>query len=185
MPSKLIEKTMRVNRLPHIWCPGCGHGILMRDVAQAIENCGLDPDKVVIVSGIGCSSRAAGYMNYNTLHTTHGRAIAFATGVKLANPELTVIAITSDGDASAFGGNHLITRFEPWRKHHDYLYQQCHLRYDRRAVFPYNTARRKGNNRSLWKYRLQFRYSETCRGSRRNIHGKMHGISCSTGNQTD
>ena len=69
MPSKLIEKTMRVNRLPHIWCPGCGHGILMRDVAQAIENCGIDPDKVVIVSGIGCSSRAAGYMNYNTLHT--------------------------------------------------------------------------------------------------------------------
>ena len=80
MPSKLIEKTMRVNRLPHIWCPGCGHGILMRDVAQAIYNLGLDPDKVVIVSGIGCSSRAAGYMNYNTLHTTHGRALAFATG---------------------------------------------------------------------------------------------------------
>lgn len=108
MPSKLIEKTMRVNRLPHIWCPGCGHGILMRDVAQAIENCGLDPDKVVIVSGIGCSSRAAGYMNYNTLHTTHGRAIAFATGVKLANPELHVIVITGDGDATAIGGNHLI-----------------------------------------------------------------------------
>ena len=108
MPSKLIENTMRVNRLPHIWCPGCGHGILMRDVAQAIDNIGLDPDKVVIVSGIGCSSRAAGYMNYNTLHTTHGRAIAFATGVKLANPELTVIVITGDGDATAIGGNHLI-----------------------------------------------------------------------------
>ena len=108
MPSQLIEKTMRVNRLPHIWCPGCGHGILMRDVAQAIENCELDPDKVVIVSGIGCSSRAAGYMNYNTLHTTHGRAIAFATGVKLANPELHVIVITGDGDATAIGGNHLI-----------------------------------------------------------------------------
>ncbi len=108
MPSKLVEKTLRVNRLPHIWCPGCGHGILMRDVAQAIENCGLDPDKVVIVSGIGCSSRAAGYMNYNTLHTTHGRAIAFATGVKLANPELNVIVITGDGDATAIGGNHLI-----------------------------------------------------------------------------
>ena len=108
MPSKLIEKTMRVNRLPHIWCPGCGHGILMRDVAQAIDNCGLDPDKVVIVSGIGCSSRAAGYMNYNTLHTTHGRALAFATGVKLANPELTVICITGDGDCTAIGGNHLI-----------------------------------------------------------------------------
>ena len=99
---------MRVNRLPHIWCPGCGHGILMRDVAQAIDNLGLDPDKVVIVSGIGCSSRAAGYMNYNTLHTTHGRALAFATGVKLANPELTVICITGDGDCTTIGGNHLI-----------------------------------------------------------------------------
>lgn len=108
MPSKLIEKTMRVNRLPHIWCPGCGHGILMRDVAQAIDNLDLDPAKVVIVSGIGCSSRAAGYMHYNTLHTTHGRAIAFATGVKLANPDLTVIVITGDGDATAIGGNHLI-----------------------------------------------------------------------------
>lgn len=108
MPSKLIEKSFRPENLPHIWCPGCGHGILMRDVAQAIENCGLDPDKVVIVSGIGCSSRAAGYMNFNTLHTTHGRAIAFATGIKLANPELHVFVITGDGDASAIGGNHLI-----------------------------------------------------------------------------
>ncbi len=108
MTSALIEKSFRTKRLPHIWCPGCGHGILMRDVAQAIENCGLDPDKVVIVSGIGCSSRAAGYMNYNTLHTTHGRAIAFATGVKLANPDLHVIVITGDGDCTAIGGNHLI-----------------------------------------------------------------------------
>lgn len=108
MPSKLIQSTMREENLPHIWCPGCGHGILMRDVAQAIENLGLDHDKVVIVSGIGCSSRAAGYMDFNTLHTTHGRAIAFATGVKLANPELTVIVITGDGDAAAIGGNHFI-----------------------------------------------------------------------------
>lgn len=108
MPSKLIQSTMREENLPHIWCPGCGHGILMRDVAQAIDNLGLDHDKVVIVSGIGCSSRAAGYMDFNTLHTTHGRAIAFATGVKLANPELTVIVITGDGDAAAIGGNHFI-----------------------------------------------------------------------------
>jgi 2-oxoglutarate ferredoxin oxidoreductase subunit beta len=106
--SALIEKYMREDHLPHIWCPGCGNGILMRDVAQAITNLGLDRDKVVIVSGIGCSSRAAGYMNYNTLHTTHGRAIAFATGIKMAKPELTVIVITGDGDSSAIGGNHLI-----------------------------------------------------------------------------
>ena len=108
MPSQLIEKHLRSEHLPHIWCPGCGHGILMRNVVQAIDNLGLDHDKVVIVSGIGCSSRAAGYLDFNTIHTTHGRAIAFATGIKLANPELEVIVIAGDGDISAIGGNHLI-----------------------------------------------------------------------------
>lgn len=108
MASELINQYMRPEHLPHIWCPGCGHGILMRDVAQAIDNLGLDHNKVVIVSGIGCSSRAAGYLDFNTIHTTHGRAIAFATGIKLANPELEVIVIAGDGDISAIGGNHLI-----------------------------------------------------------------------------
>ena len=108
MPSQLVQNTMRTKRLPHIWCPGCGHGILMRDVCQAIENLGLEREKVSIVSGIGCSSRAAGYMDYNTLHTTHGRPIAFATGIKMAQPDMHVIVITGDGDATAIGGNHLI-----------------------------------------------------------------------------
>lgn len=108
MSSQIIEKYMRADRLPHIWCPGCGHGILMRSIAVAIDQLGLDKDKVCIVSGIGCSSRAAGYMDFNTLHTTHGRALAFATGVKFANPDLHVIVISGDGDASAIGGNHLI-----------------------------------------------------------------------------
>lgn len=108
MNSELVTKFFREEKLPHIWCPGCGHGIIMRSITQAIENLGLEKDKVVIVSGIGCSSRAPGYMDFNTLHTTHGRALAFATGVKHANPELEVIVITGDGDASAIGGNHLI-----------------------------------------------------------------------------
>ncbi|SHH50079.1 2-oxoacid:ferredoxin oxidoreductase subunit beta [Tepidibacter thalassicus] len=108
MPSKIIENNFRIQRLPHIWCSGCGHGILMRAIAVSIEELNLDKEKVCIVSGIGCSSRAAGYMNFNTLHTTHGRAIAFATGLKFSNPELTVIVISGDGDASAIGGNHLI-----------------------------------------------------------------------------
>lgn len=114
MPSNLIQEYMRVDHLPHIWCAGCGNGVLTRDVAVAIDELCSDPendierDKVVIVSGIGCSSRAAGYMDFNSLHTTHGRAIAFATGIKLANPALTVIVITGDGDCSAIGGNHLI-----------------------------------------------------------------------------
>ena len=108
MSSKLIRKYMREEHLPHIWCPGCGHGILMRDVAQAIENLGINQEKVCLVSGIGCASRAAGYMDFQTMHTTHGRAIAFATGVKMARPDLEVIVIAGDGDCAAIGGNHLI-----------------------------------------------------------------------------
>lgn len=108
MSSDLISKYFREDKLPHIWCPGCGHGTIMRAVVKAIDELGLDKDEVCIVSGIGCSSRAPGYMDFNTLHTTHGRALAFATGVKLANPNLKVIVVTGDGDASAIGGNHLI-----------------------------------------------------------------------------
>ncbi|TZE80813.1 2-oxoacid:ferredoxin oxidoreductase subunit beta [Calorimonas adulescens] len=108
MPSEFVKQYFRVDTLPHIWCEGCGNGILMNDIAHAIDNLRLNQDKVVIVSGIGCSSRATGYMNFDTLHTTHGRAIAFATGIKLANPELTVIVITGDGDCLAIGGNHFI-----------------------------------------------------------------------------
>jgi len=106
--SNLVYKYMRPEHLPQMWCPGCGNGIIMRDVAQAIENLGLSRNNTVIVSGIGCSSRAAGYLDFNTIHTSHGRAIAFATGIKLANPSLEVIVIAGDGDISAIGGNHLI-----------------------------------------------------------------------------
>jgi len=108
MASPIIKKYIREGTLPHIWCSGCGHGIIMRNLAVAIENLGIDRDKVCLVSGIGCSSRIAGYMDFNTLHTTHGRAVAFATGVKVANPDMTVIVAAGDGDISAIGGNHLI-----------------------------------------------------------------------------
>lgn len=103
-----LMKYFREDKLPHIWCPGCGHGIIMGTMVRAIDEVGFDQDKTVIVSGIGCSSRATGYLNFDTLHTTHGRAIAFATGIKLANPELKVIVVTGDGDGAAIGGNHLI-----------------------------------------------------------------------------
>lgn len=99
---------LRENRLPHIWCPGCGHGTIMGAVVRAIARLHLDKNKVVIVSGIGCSSRAPGYMDFDTLHTTHGRALAFATGIKHARPDLKVIVMTGDGDATAIGGNHFI-----------------------------------------------------------------------------
>lgn len=105
---KDYEQYFRTNRLPHIWCPGCGNGIVMKSIAKAIAQLDLDQNKTVIVSGIGCSSRASGYMDFDTLHTAHGRAIPFATGIKLANPDLTVIVITGDGDCMAIGGNHFI-----------------------------------------------------------------------------
>ncbi len=108
MPSNIVKKYYRSNTLPHIWCHGCGNGIVTRCIVKAIDALGLDKNDVCVVSGIGCSSRASGYLDFNTLHTTHGRALAFATGVKLANPKLHVIVITGDGDSSAIGGNHLI-----------------------------------------------------------------------------
>ncbi len=99
---------LRTHKMPHIWCPGCGHGIVTGALLRAVGELDLPTDKVIMVSGIGCSSRATGYLDFDTLHTAHGRAIPFATGIKLANPELTVIVITGDGDAAAIGGNHLI-----------------------------------------------------------------------------
>lgn len=104
----VIEKYLRQSALPHIWCPGCGNGIVLASILRGIDKLGLDQDKTVIVSGIGCSSRASGYMNFNTVHTAHGRALPFATGIKLAKPELNVIVITGDGDSTAIGGNHFI-----------------------------------------------------------------------------
>ncbi len=106
--AEIHEKYLRMEKLPHIWCPGCGNGIVTAALVRAIERTGYDQKDVVIVSGIGCSSRAAGYLNFNTLHTTHGRALAFATGLKMARPELKLFVIMGDGDCSAIGGNHFI-----------------------------------------------------------------------------
>ena len=103
-----IDKYLRQDKLPHIWCPGCGHGTVLGSFVRAFDQSGLDQDKTVVISGIGCSGRASGYLNFDTLHVTHGRALTFATGVKMANPELNVIVMTGDGDGAAIGGNHLI-----------------------------------------------------------------------------
>ncbi len=94
--------------LPHIWCPGCTHGTVMNSAINAIDSLGYSKDEVILVSGIGCSSRAPNYYDFNALHTTHGKAIAFATGVSLAHPDKKVIVFTGDGDGTAIGGNHLI-----------------------------------------------------------------------------
>lgn len=103
-----VRRYLRQDKFPHIWCNGCGHGIVLHAILAAIDRLDLDKNNIAMVSGIGCSSRASGYVDFNTLHTTHGRALPFATGVKLANPNLKVIVVMGDGDASAIGGNHLI-----------------------------------------------------------------------------
>lgn len=103
-----LSKYLRKAMMPHIWCSGCGNGIILNCFVQAVDELQMDLDKLVVVSGIGCIGRAAGYINANSFHTTHGRPIAFATGVKLANPNLEVVVISGDGDLFAIGGNHFI-----------------------------------------------------------------------------
>ncbi len=95
-------------KFPNVWCSGCGIGIVMGSLIRAVDKIGLDKDDVAVVSGIGCSGRMPVYLDFNTMHTTHGRALAFATGLKLAQPRLKVIVVMGDGDALAIGGNHFI-----------------------------------------------------------------------------
>ncbi len=103
-----VKDYIRKRFFPHIWCPGCGHGIVLQGLLSAIEDLNIKKDNVAMVSGIGCSSRIVGYLDFHTLHTLHGRALAFATGVKFSKPELNVIVPMGDGDATAIGGNHFI-----------------------------------------------------------------------------
>ncbi len=99
---------LRTDKMPTLWCWGCGDGIILKSVIRAIDKLGWNMDDVAIVSGIGCSGRFSSYVNCNTVHTTHGRTVAYATGIKLANPDKHVIVVAGDGDGLAIGGNHTI-----------------------------------------------------------------------------
>ena len=103
-----IRDYIRERFFPHLWCSGCGHGMVLNALLRAIEALGINKSDIVMVSGIGCSSRISGYVDFHTLHTIHGRALAFATGVKMSRPELNLIVPMGDGDALAIGGNHFI-----------------------------------------------------------------------------
>ncbi|MBI4230277.1 MAG: 2-oxoacid:ferredoxin oxidoreductase subunit beta [Planctomycetes bacterium] len=103
-----MDAILRMDRMPHIWCPGCGIGTVTSCFARAVEESKIDLDRLSVVSGIGCTGRVAGYLHLDSYHTTHGRALPFATGLHLANPDLRVVTISGDGDLVAIGGNHLI-----------------------------------------------------------------------------
>ena len=102
------DKYLRTDKMPTLWCWGCGDGVILKAIIRAIDRVGWSMDDVCVVSGIGCSGRMSSYIDCNTVHTTHGRAIAYATGIKLANPGKHVIVVTGDGDGLAIGGNHTI-----------------------------------------------------------------------------
>lgn len=103
-----VKHYLRERFFPHLWCPGCGHGIVLNALIRAVDELKIKKKEMVMVSGIGCSSRISGYVDFHSLHTLHGRALAFATGVKLSKPSLNVIVPMGDGDALAIGGNHFI-----------------------------------------------------------------------------
>ncbi|MDH4196827.1 MAG: thiamine pyrophosphate-dependent enzyme [Candidatus Aminicenantes bacterium] len=103
-----VEGFLRMDRIPHIWCSGCGIGVVVSSFADALKKSSLDLNKVAIVSGIGCTGRVAGYVKLDSFHSTHGRPIPFATGLKLANPDLKVVVFSGDGDIFGIGGNHFI-----------------------------------------------------------------------------
>ncbi len=106
--GKSLERYLRMSQMPTLWCPGCGHGNIARGMLQAFDELHLNLDQTVVIGGIGCSGRTPFYSNTNAMHTTHGRALAFGTGIKMANPDLTVVATMGDGDTAAIGGNHFI-----------------------------------------------------------------------------
>jgi len=102
------NKYLRLEKMPTLWCWGCGDGVILKAFVRAVEKLGWAQDDVCVVSGIGCSGRFSSYVDFNTVHTTHGRTVAYATGIKLANPDKHVVCVGGDGDTLAIGGNHTI-----------------------------------------------------------------------------
>jgi 2-oxoglutarate ferredoxin oxidoreductase subunit beta len=106
--QKVYDYLRHKKKFPNVWCAGCGIGIVLHAIIRAVDRLGLDKDEVAMISGIGCTGRMPVYVDFNTMHTTHGRALAFATGLKMVRPEMKVIVVMGDGDALAIGGNHFI-----------------------------------------------------------------------------
>lgn len=108
MPVMKFDDYLLKDKMPLFWCPGCGNGNVLGAIVRAFAELQLNKRNTVVATGIGCWGKADDYIDVNTFHGTHGRALAFATGIKLANPELKVLALMGDGDGATIGGNHLI-----------------------------------------------------------------------------
>ncbi|MEA3430129.1 MAG: thiamine pyrophosphate-dependent enzyme [Nanoarchaeota archaeon] len=102
------EDYLKMDKLPTVWCAGCGLGILLKTTAKVFDNLKLPKNKTTVVSGIGCTARGSGYFNVDSVNGIHGRAIPIAEGVKRANDDMNVIVFSGDGDLTGIGGNHLI-----------------------------------------------------------------------------
>ena len=184
--TKLIHKYLRHDKkFPHVWCPGCGIGIMLGALIRAIDRIGYEKDEIVLVSGIGCSGRLPVYVDFNTLHTTHGRALTFATGVKLAKPSLKVIVIMGDGDAVAIGGNHFI---HAARRNIDVtaiILNNSDLRDDGGPIFANHALRDEIHDHGLFEYRTGLQDFGTGGHGRSRFCGEGDGLSCKTPGQPD
>lgn len=108
MIDRSYKELLKLKRFPHTWCPGCGIGAVLKNVAMGLRELGWSHQNTAIVSGIGCSGRMGGYMNFDAVHTPHGRALTAAEAIKTVRPELNVVILSGDGDLGAIGGNHLL-----------------------------------------------------------------------------
>ena len=168
---------LRPNKLPHIWCPGCGHGIVLKSLLRAIDASGIQKDDIAMVSGIGCSSRTPGYVDFNTMHTLHGRALAYATGIKHARPKLKTIVTTGDGDALAIGGNHFI---HACRRNMDMVilvYNKLRIRHDQRPGIPDHSGGYDIHDVEVRQHRAHLRHLRDGQGIGRHLRGQGHGVS--------
>ena len=174
----MIDKYFRPGRLPNIWCPGCGNGVVTGTIVKAVAKLDLDKDKVAVISGIGCSSRASGYLDFNTVHSAHGRALPVATGVQLADPGLTVIVVTGDGDATSDRRQPPDPRCPPQHRYDRRTLQQQYLRYDRRPVFAFDTDRFQSDDGSLCDDRTGLQRSRAGQSGRRYLCCPRHHFPC-------
>ena len=180
-----VRDYLRPEMMPHFLCPGCGHGIALRALLWAIHDLGIDKDKLAVVSGIGCAGRLSAYIDANTFHVTHGRPLAYATGLALARPDLHVVVITGDGDCLAIGGNHSDPRLPAQSQAHLPDAQQRDLRHDRRSGVADHVGDAAHHHHAARQPGAAFRRLRAGNGSRRGLRRSRSDAPCAQAQGTD